>query len=127
MLWRTPIAGPDPHFLLQLELESGRSKGRTDEAEAVFGRADYRHPEGGRGGCGDDGSLPEARHVEPDLLCVEGRVRWHGGIGGEAVARARGGERATQTFARGSDAGALQGREGESGEGEGGVGRGEVG
>src|SRR3546814_7678886 len=75
MLWRTPIAGPDPHFLLQLELESGRSKGRTDEAEAVFGRADYRHPEGGRGGCGDDGSLPEARHVEPDLLCVEGQVR----------------------------------------------------
>ncbi|TVV69746.1 hypothetical protein FOY91_20935 [Sphingomonas solaris] len=28
-------------------LESGPSKGRKDEAEAVFGRADHRHPEGG--------------------------------------------------------------------------------
>src|SRR3546814_15443926 len=96
MLWRTPIAGPDPHFLLQLELESGRSKGRTDEAEAVFGRADYRHPEGGRGGCGDDGSLPEARHVEPDLLCGEGQGWWPGGCGGEAVEGACGGRRAAQ-------------------------------
>jgi len=87
-----------------LELESDPTKGRTDEAEAVFGRTDHRHFEGGRGGRGGDGAVPPARDVERDVLCVEGQVRRHGGVRCQAVAGARGGERAAQATAGRYDA-----------------------
>ncbi len=63
-----------PVFSFQLELESDPGKGRTDEAEAVFGRADHRHPEGSRGRCGGDRSVSPARDVERDLLRPESQV-----------------------------------------------------
>ena len=67
-------------FFIHLELETDPSKGRTDEAEAVFARADYGHPKGGRGGRCGDRVVPAARPVERDILCAEGQVRRSGGI-----------------------------------------------
>jgi hypothetical protein len=67
-------------------------------------RADHRHLEGGRGGRGGDGAVPQARDVERDLLCVEGQVRRSGSVRREAAAGARGGERQAQAAAGGHDA-----------------------
>ena len=53
-------------------------EGRTDEAEAVFGRADYWGFEGVGGRCEGCGSLPQARHFGRDLLQLEGEV-WRDG------------------------------------------------
>ena len=59
-----------PPFFLQLELESNLEKGRANEADAVFGRADHWHPEGSRGRRGGDRSEPTARDVERDPLPI---------------------------------------------------------
>ena len=61
--------------LLQFEVESGPSRGRTYEAQQVHGRADHRHPEraGSRGT--DGGCVPPARDFERHILQMEGQVR----------------------------------------------------
>lgn len=71
-----------------------RTQLRTDEADAAFGKTDYRHPEGGRGRGGGDGSVPSSWHVERDLLRVEGQVRRTGGCRTPNGLRALDGENA---------------------------------
>ncbi len=53
-----PELGRDPRFFIHLDLETGPRRDGRNEAEVVFGRADHRHPEGGRGECGGDGAVP---------------------------------------------------------------------
>ena len=53
-------------------------EGRTDEADTVYGRADYRGFAGGGGGREDGRSGPQAWRVGSDAVQLEGQV-WRPG------------------------------------------------
>jgi hypothetical protein len=61
-------------------------------------------PAGAGGRCEDGGCLSAARRQQRDVLRVEGEVRRHGRVGGEAAEGARGGEREAQAALRGRHA-----------------------
>src|SRR5438046_3679785 len=67
--------------------------GPDDEAQAIYGRADYWDFERARAGCEDGGFVPQARDQRCNLLQVEEQIRRHGSGRGQAAKGAWGGER----------------------------------
>ena len=86
------------------EIESGPWRGRTYEAQQIFGRADHWDIEGAGGGCGNGGDLPPSRYFECDLLQVEGQVWRAGGFCSPAVEGAGERERPAEEASGGIDA-----------------------
>src|SRR5213080_1783377 len=67
--------------------------GPDDEAQAIYGRADYWDFERARAGCEDGAFVPQARDQRCNLLQVEEQIRRHGSGRGQAAKDAWGGER----------------------------------
>jgi competence protein ComEC len=87
------------------QAEPTAPEGRTDEAEAVYGRADHRGAAGAGGGREGGRPVPQARDLGGDVLQLEGQVRRHGRVGGEAAEGARGRERQAEEASGRADAG----------------------
>lgn len=78
-------------------------EGRHEE-ESIYGSADRRDSERGRGSASGRGAAAEARDQLGDLLSMEGEIRWTERVGAEAVEGARSGEYAAETPLRRSRA-----------------------